>query len=298
MKTIALEKRKMNCKQINKIKFGKLLPKIGCTPVKSTYKEEWYLSPFRKEKTASFKIDLAKNRYWDFGRGEGGTVIDFWCNYKSCDVKTAISEISNFFFFQKQSYSSEDIKNCAKIKELDSKIKILDVKPISNFRLIKYLSQRGITKRNFPFIREIHYTNNEGKYYSIGFKNDKGGYELRNEYCQNCSSKDITSLIKESSSTLCVFEGFIDFLSYLEQITIEEIDNTNESFIVLNSLSMIQKAKSQFNKFQKVKLFLDNDSEGQKITSKISNEFSNIIDQSYIYKGHKDYNDYHKISVK
>lgn len=105
-------------------------------------------------------------------------------------------------------------------------------------------------------------------------------------------------MIKESSSTLCVFEGFIDFLSYLEQITIEEIDNTNESFIVLNSLSMIQKAKSQFNKFQKVKLFLDNDSEGQKITSKISNEFSNIIDQSYIYKGHKDYNDYHKISVK
>lgn len=288
----------MNCKQINKIKFSKLLSNIGCTPIKSSYKEEWYLSPFRKEKNASFKIDLAKNRYWDFGRGEGGTVIDFWCEYKCCDVKTAIREISNSFFFQKQSGFSEDTKSCAKIEERDSKIKILDVKPIFNLRLIEYLSQRGITKRSFPFIREIHYTNNGNKYYSIGFKNDKGGYELRNKYCQNCSSKDITSLIKESSSTLCVFEGFIDFLSYLEQIAIEETDNTNESFIVLNSLSMIQKAKSYFNKFEKVKLFLDNDSEGQKITSKISSEFSNIIDKSFIYKRHKDYNDYHKIIVK
>ena len=34
----------------------------------------WYLSPLHDEKTASFKVDINKNVWYDFGLGKGGGV--------------------------------------------------------------------------------------------------------------------------------------------------------------------------------------------------------------------------------
>lgn len=35
----------------------------------------WYKSPFRTEKEASFKVDLHKEVWYDFGLGKGGDII-------------------------------------------------------------------------------------------------------------------------------------------------------------------------------------------------------------------------------
>ncbi|MCS2699157.1 CHC2 zinc finger domain-containing protein [Phocaeicola dorei] len=35
----------------------------------------WYKSPFRTEKEASFKVDLHKELWYDFGLGKGGDII-------------------------------------------------------------------------------------------------------------------------------------------------------------------------------------------------------------------------------
>jgi DNA primase len=53
--------------------------------VRKSGDEVWYFSPFRNEKTASFKIKMSDNVWYDFGDGAGGNVIDFVMRYKGCD---------------------------------------------------------------------------------------------------------------------------------------------------------------------------------------------------------------------
>lgn len=281
----------MNCQRINNIPFSHIFSKIGIEPTKQKNKASWYKSPFREERTASFKVNLETNTYYDFGEGIGGTVVDFWCKYKSCDVKTTIKEVSSLFSFSEQKMIAKPIFKRGSFKKSESRIVIHEVKPLFAYPLKKYLTSRGLSQRVYPYIKEVNYENSAGRFDAIGFKNDIDGFELRSEEYKGCSSKTITSLIKEDSTTLSVFEGFIDFLSYLERT------QKDESFLILNSLAMSQKAKTLFTKFEKVKLFLDNDSAGKTLTRELLSEFSNVIDQSSTYGEYEDYNDFHVSSL-
>jgi len=60
----------------------------------------WYLSPFRQEKTPSFKINRHQNVWFDHGAGEGGTIIDlgvklYNCTYQELLEKTDKWQLSN-----------------------------------------------------------------------------------------------------------------------------------------------------------------------------------------------------------
>jgi hypothetical protein len=59
------------------------------------------------------------------------------------------------------------------------------------------------------YCREVHYQNSAGKFFSVGFLNDKGGYELSNKpNFKGCiSPKDITTFRNNADACL-VFEGF------------------------------------------------------------------------------------------
>lgn len=291
----------MNCKQINNISFQDILGKLGNKPTKINNKEIWYKSPFRDEKTASFKINIESNIFYDFGEGIGGTVIDFWCRLKNRDVKTAIEQISNLFSFQEQEQQKR-ISSSDVIAEVSQRyqIEILDVKPITNPVLKTYLSERGLSERVYSHISEVSFDLKGNYNYAIGFQNDKGGFELRNKIFKGCSSKAITSIINKRSRTLCIFEGWADYLSYLEMTTsnknkIIREHNTgfNESILVLNSLAMKEQAIPYITQFEKVKLFLDNDNAGKKLASDLKASFSNIKDCSDTYSKFKDLNDYY-----
>ena len=263
-------------------------------PIKKTSKENWYKAPYRSERTASFKVNLESNRFYDYGEGIGGTVVDFWCKYKSCDVKTTIKEISNIISFPEQVIISKPTLKRSSLRKSEPQIRVLEVKSLYINTLKNYLSSRGLSKKIHPYIKEVHYENNGRRFFAVGFRNDLDGYELRSLYFKGCSSKTITSLIKDDSSTLILFEGFIDFLTYIERT---EANEANESFIILNSLAMIQKAKPYFSKYDKVKLFLDNDQAGLGVAEELISEFSNIIDKSSTYSSFKDYNDFHVNSL-
>lgn len=291
----------MNCQQINNIPFRKLLDKLGYKPVKENNRELWYLSPFREEKTASFKVSASNNTFYDFGEGTGGTIVDFWCHYKNCNVKTAIDDISRLFSFPEQGYEAQfsSISKTSK-KTKAPQIKILDIKPIIHPKLIEYLNDRCLSERVYPFIREVTFELKGNQNFAIGFRNDKGGYELRNSLFKGCSSKSITTFIKDRSKVLCVFEGWSDYLSYLEQTVACEHEivqdwykDMNESYLILNSLSMKEQAIPYLRQFEQVKLYLDNDDAGRSLTSEFLNLFSNVEDCSSIYSLFKDFNEYH-----
>lgn len=50
------------------------LQEHGYQPTSVKGNNWWYLSPLRNELTASFKVDVNKNVWYDFGLGKGGNL--------------------------------------------------------------------------------------------------------------------------------------------------------------------------------------------------------------------------------
>ncbi|WP_418664569.1 toprim domain-containing protein, partial [Alistipes ihumii] len=141
------------------------------------------------------------------------------------------------------------------------------------------------------YCREVRYTIGGKEYFAIGFRNDAGGWELRNPRFKGSSTpKNITTLDNGSDTTM-VFEGFIDFLSYLslKANPTPAIDAT-----VLNSVTNLQKAVPFLSHHRVVHAFLDNDDAGRKALARLEESLpsTEVIDQSVFYRNHKDLNDY------
>ena len=54
-----------------------------------------YLSPLREEHMPSFKVDYERNLWYDFGLGEGGSIIDLVMRLKRCDFAHAVRLLRN-----------------------------------------------------------------------------------------------------------------------------------------------------------------------------------------------------------
>lgn len=94
----------MNCKQFNDIELEEVLLKLGHLPTKKTEKEAWFFNPFTNENDASFKIDLAKNKWYLFSEGIGGNNIDFVKKYFNFSLSEILDWASrqNFSSFHQQ----------------------------------------------------------------------------------------------------------------------------------------------------------------------------------------------------
>ncbi len=73
--------------------FVEYLEKLGYKPSKIRNNNYWYLSPLRDEKTPSFKVNKTINCWYDFGLGEGGSIIDFGIRYFNCSVKEFLEKL-------------------------------------------------------------------------------------------------------------------------------------------------------------------------------------------------------------
>ena len=61
-------------------------------------------------------------------------------------------------------------------------------------------------------------------------------------------------------------------------------------FLVLNSVSFINRIHNIAQTYPKVSLYLDNDSAGKKATKQLLADLTNSVDMSAIYKNTKDLN--------
>jgi len=145
------------------------------------------------------------------------------------------------------------------------------------------------------FCVEVRYRVGEKEYYAIGFKNDSGGYELRNPYFKGgCSPKDITT-INNGHYNVCVFEGFFDFLSYktyynrLHTIR-RENGHPETNYVILNSLAFFEKARGFMETHQRIFLFLDRDTAGQNCSACARALNDKYVDDSNLYNGFQDLN--------
>ncbi|WP_373519850.1 toprim domain-containing protein [Pricia sp.] len=260
------------------------LAKLGHFPTRSTGKEAWFLSPFRPEAKASFKVSKKLNRWYDHGAGKGGNVIDLVCLISKSSVKKALELIAG----DRSSFSFQQQPIFQKV-ENETKIEIIAVKELIHPALKGYLKSRNIEPGTaLGYCREVHYRFKDKSYFAIGLKNDSGGWELRNKYVKNPSSpKDITH-IKNGNRKLIVTEGMFDLLSILENS--EKLESEYD-LLVLNSTAFVQRAMKIIDGYTGIDLYLYNDENGRKTTQKLIGHPQDCNDRSSLYKGFKDINE-------
>lgn len=94
-------------------------------------------------------------------------------------------------------------------------LEITSIQPLRNRALVNYVESRCISKAVAArYLVEVHYQLNDKHYYAVGFKNDKGGFELRN-FKGGTSLKWFTSITTGQTGAVNVFEGVYDFLFLL-----------------------------------------------------------------------------------
>ena len=282
----------MNIDQIKKIKLQEFLATIDCKPVKQYGVNLMFLSPLRTEKHASFKVNTELNLWYDFGIGRGGNIIDLAeLLYNSSDVSYLIRQIER----NAPSGVSVSLPK-AKPNTPQNSFENLQVLSIVHPALIKYLGERCINIEIARTVcKELHFDTRGKHYFGIGFPNIAGGYEIRNPFFKGgITPKDISLFHNEESKQSCfVFEGFIDFLSFMMLQRKENDGLKRQDYLVLNSVSNIQKALEPLSHYENVQCFLDNDEAGRNAYLRLSKEFGNLVtDASTLYSGFKDLNEY------
>lgn len=292
----------MNCEQANQMDLVDYLSLLGYSPKKIVGNNYWYHSPFRQERTPSFKIDRAKNLWYDFGEDKGGKTVDFAKLLFNCDTSDALARIETGQIVPPTSFQQQRNQRVITDTSEDNSIKILEVKnSISSLTLQHYLKQRHIPLSIAElFCKQVDYQSGQYNFTAIGFKNNAGGYELRSERFKGSSSPKYVTYYDNKASSISVFEGMFDFLSWQ---TINKNQQTEPSnFLILNSLSFFERSMLLMEKHTQIHLYLDQDKRGRACTEQLQqraanirtgiNNVSKVTDESKLYKGYKDLNEW------
>ncbi|HWB26318.1 MAG TPA: toprim domain-containing protein [Chitinophagaceae bacterium] len=296
--------RMISCEEAKQIDLVDYLHSAGHQPQKIRGNDYWFLSPLRDEKTASFKVNRKLNVWYDFGIGNGGNFIDFAILFHRCSVLELLQRLSGnrqvfahnlladeFKKSQPDSLVVMRTENNSQKNGDDSLIKVTNVREISDTFLLNYFRQRridlGVAN---AFCKEVYFTLNDKNYRAIGFKNNAGGYEIRNAFFKGSSAPKYVTHFDNKTDKITVFEGFFDFLSYQTLLNNQEQSLTN--FLILNSLSFFERSQLLMEKSRSVHLYLDNDTAGKACVAAALKRSRQYQDESHLYKGFKDLNDF------
>ena len=289
----------MNISEAKRVRIVDFLERLGHCAHHVKAGQYWYLSPLRQEDTPSFKVNDRINEWYDFGEATGGDLVELGKYlYRTDSVSEVLAHIERYV-------GSNDLPRvrlpAVMLRPVEAEMKDIKVVPLRHNALLSYLHSRMIDADiGKMFCREVHYELRKRHYFGLAFGNLSGGYEVRNPYYKGClKSKDV-SLIRHShgmsQNHVCVFEGFMDFLSYMtlrqagdKSICIE----APSDYLVMNSVNNLKKTMEHLQKYPLIHCYLDNDLAGQKTTETIASLFAGKVNnEAYRYDGYKDLNDY------
>lgn len=288
----------MDISEAKKISIVDYLEKRGYTHAKIRRGQYWYRSPLRDEKTPSFVVNDNLHEWYDFGIAEGGDLIELGKRmYNTNDIHTVLTMIerdSNGLVKEKRQ------EVCSSYTSVEDDMIDMRVMPLRNYALTSYLQSRGVDIGiATTFCKEIHYTLRNKKYFAIAFPNKSGGFEVRNPYYKGCiKNKDVSVFYHTNGMTqehICVFEGFMDFLSYMtlrkkgnKEICVDSMVDV----LVMNSVANLRKSMDFLDPYKEIHCYLDNDIAGQKTVETFVGLFGEKVkDESARYREYKDLND-------
>lgn len=282
----------MNVKQAKELALVDFIQRLGHEPTSRRGGDVWFKSPLHPdERTPSFKVDANRNIWYDFGRGEGGTIIDFVERYFSAqDVSASLAIISDV-----TGGVSTFPKRAPAPKEEPPKERpaIESVSVITDPTLETYLRGRAIPiDLARLYLKEIVYLVEGRRYQALAFANQAGGYEVRNPaFKGTIGTKDITVLRSPGRTDTAIFEGAIDFLSTLVHY---QLESPQSNVLVLNSVSFVERAIAELKagQIEKLYAYLDHDRAGEDALARLVTGPWKVQDASGFYRNHKDANEY------
>lgn len=277
---------KLTCAQARDIDMVDYLAGLGFQPAKIRGNNYWYFSPWRDEKTPSFKINRKLNRWYDFGEGQGGNLVDFAIRHHNCTIGELLQMLGGHLSLP------QPVRIPSGQHAEDGKITVLKVESLRSYSLCRYLQQRRIPMLIADALyREVTFEMYGKNYYAIGFKNDLGGYELRNSFFKGSSSPKGITTVDYGADEVSVFEGSFDYASLLTIMQNQDRKETN--YLILNSLSFFERARPFMERHSRVNLYLDRNTAGQNCSRyALCLDKEKYQDKSAFYAQHEDLNDF------
>ena len=287
--------------RIKRYPIVEYLERKGVKPVRRTPSYALYRSPLREETHPSFKVDTQKNLWIDYGEGRGGSIIDLCMRMEGCTLSEAIHRLGqNASDNGTSSFLNDFVPNNSQpVMAVNGARRLIEISDTLPPHFQEYLTKvRCINlEKAMPFLKCISYEVRGRHYQAIGFANLSGGYELRDDktFKGTIAPKDITPIFTDRAEPVCIFEGFMDFLSFLSMK--EEI--TNHS-LVMNSVSNVARTIRYLNDryLTHIRAFLDNDEAGRRAVQDFIKAGFHVEDMNIHYKDFKDLNDFHVSRVR
>ena len=297
----------MNIEQAKAIPLSKILDVLGHKPVRTTDHEQFFFSPFRQEKNASFKIDTRTNIWIDFGTKEGGDVIHFVCKYlatrgEDSTVHDALRWVRNMV----PSMTPYEAVIRGEIVQYQPALKLTYTTTIGNKGLVEWIKARGIPldlAKKYLQQAKVENVKHGFNFNALTLKNENGGHELMNQYgFKGSVGGKYLSFIRGATPNgrIHIFEAAFDYFSGLCAAEKEQFE---DDAIILNTVAHIKEAIGyiQTNPYKVIIPWLDNDEAGANAL-KILQEFAankNCIvkPKNHLYAGHKDVNDWHRFKL-
>ena len=274
------------------------LERRGIRPVRRTPAYAMYRSPLREETRPSFKVDTEKNLWIDYAEGRGGSIIDLCMRLEGCTLSEAICRLGQKASeYTAHSYSKTEPRiglNQTTTRQASGTRRLIGISDTLSPHLQEYLTKerRIDLEKATPFLKCISYEVRGRRYEAIGFANSSGGYELRDNHLfkGTVAPKDITPIFEDKAQPVYLFEGFMDFLSFLSM----KGEVTNQC-LVMNSVSNVARSIHYLNErnITSVRTFLDNDYAGQRAVQEFVNAGFKVEDMAVYYRDFKDLNDFH-----
>lgn len=281
--------------QVSPVDF---LARLGYHPAYKSGKELFYLSMLREERTPSFCVDDKLGVWYDWGGAnpsgiKGGNVIDlalaYWYPLGFRDVLEKINEICNIEPSNAPVIPKENMRprKATKIPNY----KISDVKELGNNPAItNYLHSRGVWNVAHQNLKEVYYYIEDEKklrkyFFSAGWQNENGGWEVNNPYFKGCLGAKGLTLIPGDANRLILFEGMMDYLSW----KLQHQDN-GETVLLLNGVTFIEAAIKRAAGFEEKSYFFDNDEAGETAGQAFQTAYPLSQNGAGYYAGFKDYN--------
>ena len=287
--------------RIKRYPIVEYLERKGVKPVRSTAAYALYCSPLREETHPSFKVDTEKNLWIDYAEGRGGSIIDLFMRLENCTLSEAIRRLrQNASDNGTYSFLNDFVPNNPQpVMVANGTRRLIEISDTLPPYFQEYLTKvRCINlEKTMPFLKCISYEVRSRLYQAIGFANLSGGYELRDDktFKGTIAPKDITPIFTDRAEPVCIFEGFMDFLSFLSMK--EEITN---HCLAMNSVSNVARTIRYLNDrhLTHIRTFLDNDEAGRRTVQDFIKAGFHVEDMNIHYKDFKDLNDFHVSRVR
>ena len=129
---------------IKQMPIADFLARLGHEPVRRSGNELWYLTPYRGERTPSFRVNVMKQLWYDFGLGKGGDIFtlarEFIGSNDFMEQVKFIAETANMFM-----PVPEVSKPTFLPKPSEPAFEGVEAVPLLRSPLTDYLAERGIS---------------------------------------------------------------------------------------------------------------------------------------------------------